>query len=240
MYVSETLHVMGNDMQVLHFSPSTPGPHPALIVAQHFPLAHEGLEKDPFQLVTGERYANAGFVCAMPYFFHWWPSDEDAQVKRGAFRDDWTVADLKVTFEWLSHVDNVDSKRIGVLGHCFGGRIAWLGACHISELQACGIFYGGRIKDQFADGAPAPIALAGSIECPVLGIFGNEDQTPTPEDVDDYEKALITNHRTAEFHRYDGAGHGFQDFTNSERYREKQSEDAWEKAISFFRRHLSE
>lgn len=36
-----------------------------------------------------------------------------------------------------------------------------------------------------------------------------------------------------EFHRYDGAGHGFQDSGNAERYREQPSEDAWAKAIGF-------
>ena len=40
------------------------------------------------------------------------------------------------------------------------------------------------------------------------------------------------------FRRYDGAGHAFQNFTNLERYRERQSEDAWAKELEFFQRHL--
>jgi carboxymethylenebutenolidase len=72
----------------------------------------------------------------------------------------------------------------------------------------------------------------------VLGIFGNEDQGPSPEDVNDYEAALKDAGVPHEFHRYDGAGHGFQDFHDSDRYRKEQSEDAWSKAIAFLDRHL--
>ena len=69
-------------------------------------------------------------------------------------------------------------------------------------------------------------------------MFGNEDAGPTPADVDDYEAALESAGVGHEFYRYDGAGHGFQDFSNPERYREEASEDAWDKAIHFFDRHL--
>jgi carboxymethylenebutenolidase len=42
-----------------------------------------------------------------------------------------------------------------------------------------------------------------------------------------------------EFHRYEGAGHGFQDRTNPERYRETQSEDAWGKVLGFLAERLA-
>ncbi len=72
----------------------------------------------------------------------------------------------------------------------------------------------------------------------MLGIFGNEDAAPSPEDVDDYQAALESNGIRCEFHRYDGAGHGFQDFNSPDKYRETQAEDAWSKAIAFFQREL--
>jgi carboxymethylenebutenolidase len=116
--------------------------------------------------------------------------------------------------------------------------VAWLGACHNPDYKACIVFYGGRVKLAFADGAPPPIELADRITCPVLGIFGNEDQGPSPADVNDYEAALKHTGVSYEFHRYDGAGHGFQDTQNPERYRKDQSEDAWAKAIDFLDKHL--
>ena len=225
-------------MQVLVFEPAGAGPHPALVIAQHLPNAHAGLEKDPFQIEVGERYARAGYVCAMPYVFHWWPPEADIAVKRAEFRDDRTVADLDAAFGLLAGLDRVDIDRVGILGHCFGGRIAWLGATHEPRYKACAVFYGGRIKTRFAAGAPAPIELAGDIRCPVLGIFGNDDEGPSPQDVDDYAAALRAAGVLSEFHRYDGAGHGFQDFNSPQRYREQQSEDAWARAVEFFDRHL--
>lgn len=238
MVGSETVEVLGKSMPVLTFAPEGEGPYPGLVVAQHLPIAHTGLENDPFQINVGERYAAAGFACVIPFLFHWWPPDADVDVKRAEFRDDWTVADLSAAFALLSRSDGVDANRIGILGHCWGGRVAWLGACHEPRFKACAVFYGGRIKLAFADGAPAPMTLAGNIRCPVLGIFGNDDQGPSPEDVDDYQAALESNGVPHEFHRYDGAGHGFQDFNNPERYRQAQSEDAWHKALSFFDQHL--
>jgi carboxymethylenebutenolidase len=238
MYRTETVDVMETTMPVLVFEPEGEGPHPGLVIAQHLPVAHAGLEKDPFQLGVGERYREAGFACVIPFLFHWWPVDAEMDVKRAEFRDDWTVADLSAAFALLGSLPDVDEDRIGIVGHCWGGRVAWLGACHEPRYRACAVFYGGRVKLPFADGAPPPITLAGNIACPVLGIFGNEDQGPSPEDVDDYEAALAANGIAREFHRYDGAGHGFQDFNNPDRYREEQSEDAWHKAIAFFNQHL--
>ncbi len=238
MYRSESVDVQGSAMPVLVFEPQGVGPHPGLVIAQHLPIAHAGLENDPFQIGVGERYAAAGYACVIPFLFHWWPVDADVDVKRAEFRDDWTVADLNAAFELLRGLQGVDGDRIGILGHCWGGRVAWLGTCHEPRYRACAVFYGGRIKLAFADAAPPPITLAANIRCPVLGIFGNEDQGPSPEDVDDYQAALDANGVPHVFHRYDGAGHGFQDFNNPERYRKTQSEDAWEKALAFFRQHL--
>jgi len=238
LYRSTTLTVNDSPMNTLIFEPEGDGPHPGLIIAQHLPVAHEGLEKDPFTIDIGDRWAAAGYVCAIPFIFHWWPTDEDIAVKREQFRDDWTVTDLDATFEMLAGMDTVNADKIGIIGHCWGGRVAWLGACHNPKMAACALFYGGRVKLPYADNGPAPIDLASQIKCPVLGGFGNEDQGPSPEDVNDYEEALNAAGVVNEIHRYDGAGYGFQDHTNEGRYRKEQSEDAWEKTISFFDRNL--
>ena len=179
MYRVVTVEVKGSPMTVLVFEPEGEGPHPGLVIAQHLPVAHAGLEKDPFQIQTGERYAAAGFACVMPHVFHWWPPEMDVAVKREEFRDDHTVADLNAAFDVLAKVEGVDTQGIGILGHCWGGRVAWVGACHEPRYKACGIFYGGRVKLPFAGGPPAPIELASQIRASVLGIFGNDDQGPS-------------------------------------------------------------
>ncbi|MBT3792859.1 MAG: dienelactone hydrolase family protein, partial [Rhodospirillales bacterium] len=109
-----------------------------------------------------------------------------------------------------------------------------LGACHNPDYKACAVLYGGRIKTGLGDGSVSLITLADQIPCPVLGIFGNDDKNPSPDDVDDLDKALDAVGVEHVFHQSDGAGHGFQDFVNTDRYRQVQSDDAWEKLLAFF------
>lgn len=226
-------------MEVFVFEPEkVDAKRPGIVLVQHIPVGHTGIENDTFTLATAERFAQAGYVVAAPFIFHWWPKTDDIQRKRDESRDDWMVADVSAAFEILRARSDVDGSRIAVAGHCWGGRVAWLAACHLPDLRAAAIFYGGRIKLPMGDGNPPPISLAARISCPVIGLFGNDDQNPTPVDVDDYESALAAAGVAHEFHRYDGAGHGFQNFPSADHYREAQSEDAWDKVLAFFSKHL--
>jgi carboxymethylenebutenolidase len=174
----------------------------------------------------------------VPFIFHWWPKSADIELKRAQFRDDWTRLDLDAAFELLATQPGVDKERIGIAGHCWGGRVAWLGACTNPRYKAAAVFYGGRVKLVMGEGNPPAIELAPAIRCPVIGFFGNEDTNPTPADVDDYDAALTKAGVEHVFHRYDGAGHAFQSFNNPERYRKEASEDAWSKALAFFAEKL--
>ena len=233
MHRIETVTVNDSPMEIFLFEPEGPGPHPGLVLAQHIPVGHTGIENDTFTLKTAERFAQNGFVVAAPFIFHWWPKEAEMQLKRDEFRDDWTALDLNAAYGYLAQMETVDADRIGIAGHCWGGRVAWLGAGHLPGLKACAVFYGGRIKLTMGPDTPPAIDLAGNIKCPVIGFFGNEDQNPSPEDVNDYEAALAAAGVDHIFHRYDGAGHAFQSFNSEERYREEASEDAWEKVLAF-------
>ena len=238
MYSVKTVDVLGSSMEVFIFQPDRSGVHPGIILAQHIPVGHSGIENDTFTLRTAERFAANGYVVAVPFIFHWWPKDVAIEVKRDESRDDWMTADMLAAHQVLAQQADVDSERIGVVGHCWGGRVSWIAACHIAGLKACVIFYGGRIKLVMGEGDTAPIDMAGNIRCPVIGLFGNDDGNPTPEDVDDYHTALAEAGVQHTFHRYDGAGHAFQNFPSKERYREEQSEDAWEKVLAFMQEQL--
>ena len=239
MYRTLSVDVDGSPMPILVFEPDGDGPFPGLVVAQHLPGAHMGLEGDPFQIDVGERLAAAGYVCVIPYMFHWWPADEDIEVKRREWRDDRSIADLDATYAALIDIPSVDANRIGILGHCWGGRVSWLGACHNRNYKVAATFYGGRIKLAMGEGAKPAIDLAGGMACEFFGFFGNEDQNPSPADVDDLEAALSAAGVTHTIHRYDGAGHGFQTFTNPDRFRPVASADAWEKLLGYFGEQLT-
>ena len=237
-YSKQTVDVNGSAMEILVFEPEGAGPVPGIMVAQHLPIAHAGLEKDPFTLDIGERLAAAGYACVIPYVFHWWPPEEELEVKRTEWRDDWTIADLEAANAVLTGLGRVDADRLGIIGHCWGGRIAFLGACRFPLYKACATLYGGRIKITMGESSTAPIELVDDIKGSIIGIFGNDDENPSPADVDDIDAALTAAGVEHEFHRYDGAGHGFQDFVNEERYRKEATEDSWAKVMAFFERKL--
>lgn len=239
MYNVETVDVLGSSMEIFFFQPKKEGGvHPGIILAQHIPVGHTGIENDTFTLRAAERFAANGYVVAVPFIFHWWAKDDSIEVKRDGSRDDWMAADMMAAHEMLVARPEVDNERIGVVGHCWGGRVAWIAACHIPTLKACAVFYGGRIKLIMGSGDTAPIDMAAKIQCPVIGLFGNDDRNPSPEDVDDYSAALTAAGVSHTFHTYDGAGHAFQNFPSPERYREAQSEDAWGKVLGFMEAQL--
>lgn len=232
----EVVSVKGSRMEIFLFEPE--GVSPGIVLAQHLPVGHTGIENDEFTLTTARRLASQGFAVAVPFLFHWWDKSESMELKRTESRDDHMVADMEAAFMLLSSRDNVDENRIGIAGHCWGGRVAWLAACHQSACRALAVFYGGNVRKALGDGNTPPIELAQNIACPVIGFFGNDDQNPSPEDVDVYAQALEKAGVTYQFHRYDGAGHAFQNFPAEERYREDASEDAWLKVIAFLKTEL--
>ena len=93
-------------------------------------------------------------------------------------------------------------------------------------------------KKKMGENNPPAINVAPNIKCPVIGFFGNEDQNPSPEDVNDYSRALTDGGVEHEFIRYDYAGHAFQSFNIEEKYSEDASEDAWSKVLDFFREKI--
>ncbi|MDH5737556.1 MAG: dienelactone hydrolase family protein [Gammaproteobacteria bacterium] len=236
----EIIDVLGSEMETFLFYPNditAAQPAPGLILIQHIPVGHAGIENDTFTLETASRLAQNGYVVAVPFIFHWWPKSEDIQLKRSRSRDDWMVADMQAAYERLRRDDYV-SEDIGIVGHCWGGRGAWLGACHLRGLKACAMFYGGRIQQPLGEGLQAPISLAANIQCPVAGFYGLDDKSPSPDDVQEYEEALGNAGISYEFHRYENAGHAFQNFPMPERYNEKASEDAWKKLLAFLEQNL--
>ena len=84
----------------------------------------------------------------------------------------------------------------------------------------------------------APIDYTRDLTCPLIGLFGNEDQSPTAEQVNQHEEELKKHGKTYEFHRYDGAGHGFMYYDRA-MYRQEPAVDAWEKTFAFLEKNLS-
>jgi carboxymethylenebutenolidase len=102
--------------------------------------------------------------------------------------------------------------------------------------------WGGRVvatPGELNDKMPvAPLDYTKDLTAPVLGLFGNEDANPSPEAVSTLEAELAKYGKAFEFHRYDGAGHGFF-YYDRPNYRQQQAMDGWGKVFGFFDKHLS-
>jgi len=129
------------------------------------------------------------------------------------------------------------------MGFCSGGRHAWLCACRLGGIDALVDCWGGNvIVDDPAALAPArpvaPIDLTENLHGPVLGIFGNEDKNPSPDQVNRTEAVLKRLGKPYEFHRFDGVGHGFL-VVSRPAYKPEQATEAWGRILAFLKTHLN-
>jgi carboxymethylenebutenolidase len=83
----------------------------------------------------------------------------------------------------------------------------------------------------------APIDYTQDLSCPLLGLFGEEDRNPTPEQVARHEEELQKFGKTYEFHMYPQAGHGFF-YYDRPNYRQQQAVDGWQKIFTFLEKYL--
>jgi carboxymethylenebutenolidase len=143
-------------------------------------------------------------------------------------------ADLDATAAWAK-AQGGDGKRLGIMGFCRGGRNVWHYSTHNPDLKAGVAFYGSLIDKN--DAAPkSSIELVAEVKEPVLGLYGEADSGITPDQVKQMEAAMKAAGKTAEFHEYPGAPHGFvADYRPS--YRKEAAEGAWNEMIGWFKKY---
>ena len=221
-----TIRVGGSPMRVYVAKPDEVGPYPAVVAMCH------GSGLDDFTADVCEKLAQAGFVAAAPDVFHRFPEVTDPAVKRERIRDIEIADDLQACVDLLCDRYGARADAIGIIGHCMGGRMSFLGAEVNRAIRACVTYYGGNMFKSWGDG-PTPYSMLDRITCPVLGFFGMDDTNPSPADADAIEVALKKAGVRYTFHRYAGAGHAFQNFMRSEAYRPDATRASWPLTVEF-------
>jgi carboxymethylenebutenolidase len=216
----------GRDMGMFVAAPDTPGPHPAVLVAHH----RGGV--DTFTKTVAARVASLGIVAAAPNFYHRRPREEDPVASMKQLQDDELVDDINAAVRYLLSLPDVRKDAVGIVGHCLGGRTAYLALVSNPVFKAAVLLYHGNIFEARAPSMPAPFELTSNIHCPVLGFFGNEDHNPSPEMVARLSREFARLGVRHVFHCYDGADHAFQDHT-APNYRAAAAQDAWPKMLAF-------
>ena len=208
-----------------------------VVVIHHLP----GYDRATKEYVR--RFADAGYdaVCPNLYTRYGDVSYDDAAAAaraEGGVPDDQVMGDVGGAVDYLRSLDT-NNGRVGVIGHCSGGRHTYLAAATL-PVDAAVVCYGGMItgeKSPFPSMVPI-IDRTPDIRCAVLGLFGNDDQFPTPAQVDEIEQALKDAGKDYEFHRYDGAGHAFF-FPDRDSYRVEAALDGWQHIWTFFGKQLA-
>jgi len=241
--LAETITLPGYKGDQIHAYFSRPlgrGPFPGILLIPHMP------GWDEFCRETARRFTQHGYLAICPDIYcrvgHGTPEEVAAKARaEGGVPDASVLGDCDGSVKLLKSLPYSNGK-VGVIGMCSGGRHTFLAACKVSGLDAAVDCWGGGVvasKEELTPARPvAPIDYTPELGCPLLGLFGNEDHSPSPEQVNLHEAELKKHKKDYTFHRYDGAGHGFM-YYQYQAYRQEQAMDAWQKIFEFFGQHLN-
>ncbi len=240
--IAETISITGHEGKPIHAYYSRPigeGPFPGILLIHHMP------GWDEFTREMARRFTSHGYSVISPNLYEDFGHGAPAQVverakELGGMSDKNVMEDCDGALNFLRNQVNASGK-VGVIGMCSGGRHTFLAACTLKNIDAAVDCWGGGVvcpKEQLTPQRPVqPLDYAENLSCPLLGIFGNDDFSPTQEDVNILEARLKELHKDYEFHRYDGAGHGFW-YYDRPLYRQEQAMDSLNKVLAFFERNL--
>ena len=173
-------------------------------------------------------FAADGYVALAPAIFDrverdfaigYKPEDiERGRGVRGKLPVEDAVKDVRAAVKALA----AERLKVGVVGYCFGGTVAWLAATRIAGIACAVGYYGGGIADTAAE----------TPRCPVLLHWGETDQSIPPE----HHARVRAAHPDLPMHVYP-AGHGFNcDQRGS--YHEPSAKLARQRTLDFFAKHL--
>ena len=207
--------------------PKGEGRFPTVIVIQEW----WGLDKQTKSIAI--RFAKEGYLAFAPDLYHdeLAPLGDSERASSLAQKYAPTAAsDLETVYDALKNHPNSNGK-IGSIGFCFGGRMS-LTLSTLRPLNAVCTFYGGGMQTVFD-------RLRTNLKAPVLGLFGDADQSIPAGTVEEFDKLLDDVGVEHEVVMYPNSGHAFFRDTDSSVYKPEAAQDAWEKVKKFFANHLN-
>jgi len=211
---------------------------PAIVVihdvrglSEHYRDVARRLANDGFFALAIDLYSREGMPLLpnMEAVFTWMRHLDDRRV----------LADIEGGVRFLLSRPEVRARSIGITGFCMGGRYAMLAASNSQHLAACASFYGMLRDGETSELKPAsPLDRAPQLNCPFLGLFGEDDGLIPRADVKQLEGILRKTGKIFQTKIYPGAGHAFMNDTRPDTFRPQVAKDAWNRAITFFRTHL--
>jgi carboxymethylenebutenolidase len=203
--------------------PETPGRHRAVVVVQEW----WGLDDHIKDLCR--RLASEGYVALAPDHYHGRVAEEPSDAMKLAMELDLdqATAEMRGAVNFLKARDDVGA--VGIVGFCMGGRLSFLAACRIPQLDAAIVFYGRGPDDE---------SEIRNITAPVLGLYAEDDPNITPK-VPAVSAAMAAAGKSFTYHIYPGTHHAFFNDTRPQIYNREAADDAWKWSLRFFRQHLA-
>ncbi|SDO55388.1 carboxymethylenebutenolidase [Nakamurella panacisegetis] len=230
----------GDEVEAYVALPAEAHRHGGVIVIHHMP----GFDRGHKEITR--RFAELGYdaICINLYYRDApGASPDDAAAAgraKGGVPDHRLVGDVAGAAAYLRSLPSSNGK-VGVIGYCSGGRQSVLAACTV-DVDAAVDCYGAFVTGTPPEGYPLHIGnlvdQLPNLRAPLLGLFGNDDRFPSPEEVDELVRILQANGKQVEVHRYAGAGHAFF-ATDRPAYRPEAAKDGWERIAAFYATYLS-
>jgi carboxymethylenebutenolidase len=211
---------------------------PGIVLIPHMPGWDEWCRE------TARRFTEHGYQVVCPNIYYRYGDGTPVEVstrcrEAGMVPDKSVMADTHASAEFLKSQPD-SNRKVGVIGMCSGGRHAFMAACELDDFDAAIDCWGGSVFGERTDEEGNTYTAADHVEdlnCPLFGIFGNDDKFPTPEEVVKQEELLDKYGKDYEFVKYDGAGHGIW-YYDKPMYRQEAAMDSFNKALDFFDKHL--
>lgn len=185
-----------------------------------------------------DAYAARGFFALAPdLFWRLEPGVEltdktDAEWKRAfdlmtRFDIDNGITDIATAISYMRHQSGCSGK-VGAVGYCLGGQLAYLTACR-TDADACIGYYGVNIQDRLAE--------ARNIRAPLMLHIAGKDQFVPPEAQEKITEGLKTNPLVT-LHHYPTMDHAFAR-QGGANYDQACADLANTRSTTFLRQHLS-
>jgi carboxymethylenebutenolidase len=212
----------------------------SMIIIHHMPGYDEGTKE------IARKFAANGYAALVPNLYYRiapGASPDDAaatQRSLGGVPDEQLVGDAKGAMDYLKSLP-ISNGKVGVIGYCSGGRQAFLVGLRLpvnAVIDCYGAFVSIDPPAEFPLKVKSLIGEVDQLQAPLLGLFGAEDQFPSPEQTQMLADALTAAGKDFTFRTFEGAGHAFF-MVDRVSFRPEAAVEGWKDIFSFLDRTIA-
>jgi carboxymethylenebutenolidase len=169
-----------------------------------------------------------GYLALAPDLYHGESTDDRGEATRLMQNLDQALAAGDAVGA-IDYLDSLSTGRIGLVGFCLGGAIAFRTAARSDAVGATVAFYPTSVPED----------VLRAIKAPVLALYGDQDTIVPPSQAEVVRRNLQRRALSVETHVYAGVGHAFFNDTRSDGYNPPAADDAWNRTTALFRQYLA-